>query len=293
MKKEDKSPKVKKVKPTRKLNHAPLVEVVFELRWDLLQKPNSSENDPFSFYDPGFGLLDYKFSKEISKKGYKIKRPMSEIVGSNFISFPRMIDSRFFKIADSAFPIMQIGPGIFATNSEGTEYDWDAFKKQVLDGIQIIDDSYPKELCFKPNYLELRYVNFFDPAFLSDKKNTTLSLFINNETNGTLSIIGDDFSELVDNSPSGLMQLEYKIKNIKDTTLSIQIADAEKTGKKDASTKSVKLEIKIFTKYPDGIPMKKGGTLEEYVKTWSEQVREVVSPLFQQLLKKNLYDKLR
>jgi uncharacterized protein (TIGR04255 family) len=62
---------------------------------------------------------------------------------------------------------MQIGSGIFAAN-DGPMYEWDPYRKQVLQGVEILLDSYPNLYGYplQPNHLELRYMDVFDETLL-------------------------------------------------------------------------------------------------------------------------------
>jgi hypothetical protein len=90
----------------------------------------------------------------MKKVGFGSTRDMSHPLQTAAHSVVR----RFYKAKDRPFPIMQIGPGIFATN-ESSEYDWRLFKKQAEQGIRALLRSYPKLDFFilKPIHMELRY----------------------------------------------------------------------------------------------------------------------------------------
>jgi len=47
------------------------------------------------------------------------------------------IFSRFYRAEDQNFPILQIGPGIFAAN-QSSEYDWESFRKLTREGVEIL-----------------------------------------------------------------------------------------------------------------------------------------------------------
>jgi hypothetical protein len=53
------------------------------------------------------------------------------------------IARRYYLAKDQDFPLMQMGPGIFASN-QSSDYVWPSFKKQVLNGTQAVLASYPR-----------------------------------------------------------------------------------------------------------------------------------------------------
>ena len=115
------APRKRRVK---RLPKAPLTEVVFELRWKLL----GDERAPaLQYSDPGLLPLVEDFSGRIRKSGYRDFTDFGSPVQVAAYSIAR----RYFKKAGQPFPIMQVGPGIFATN-ESSQYDWETFKGQVL-----------------------------------------------------------------------------------------------------------------------------------------------------------------
>jgi uncharacterized protein (TIGR04255 family) len=139
---------------------APLAEVVFEIRWKIQGPPDAP---PAVKVDPGLLPLLENLTAKLKKIGFGVSKDMSPPWQTGGYGVAR----RFFKSADSAFPIMQVGPGIFATN-ESSLYEWKAFKLQVIVGVRALLDSYPKLGLFQldPNFLELRYVDVFDKSLL-------------------------------------------------------------------------------------------------------------------------------
>jgi uncharacterized protein (TIGR04255 family) len=142
-----------------RLPNAPLVEAVFELRWALQGPPGTP-----SLTDPGFLPMRESFTKNVARLGFVELRDM---VGPQDLLIGNAIARRFYLAKDQAFPLMQMGPGIFATN-QSAEYEWSGFKKQVLDGIRAVVASYPTLPNFplNPNYLELRYLDAFDASLV-------------------------------------------------------------------------------------------------------------------------------
>jgi uncharacterized protein (TIGR04255 family) len=142
-----------------RLPNAPLVEVIFELRWKLYE----DAIPPPLRIDPGVVPLLRTFSAKMTELGFVIVQNVGRVEQTAGQSVLR----RFQRTPDQAFPLMQIGSGIFATN-DGPMYEWDRYRNQVLQGVEVLLDSYPNldGYPLEPNHLELRYLDVFDETLL-------------------------------------------------------------------------------------------------------------------------------
>src|SRR5690606_34565781 len=102
-----------------KLANAPLTEVVFELRWDTGQLDEGPGGLSFPV-DPGLAAATDALGVHAKKTGFD--RTL-DLRPSYMVGPQRAVNRRFFK-GDSAFPILQIGTGVFASNSSA-DYEWD------------------------------------------------------------------------------------------------------------------------------------------------------------------------
>jgi len=107
----------KKAAAKEVLPKAPMVEVVFELRWKLQTGPKGEVMVLQS--DPGLVPLVDRFSKRMKQIGFSYQRDMSHPLQTG----PHGVARRFSKSADLPFPLQQIGPGIFASNEDATQDD--------------------------------------------------------------------------------------------------------------------------------------------------------------------------
>jgi uncharacterized protein (TIGR04255 family) len=122
---------------TSQLPNAPLVEVVFELRWQLHGGDNTLPAPLRT--DPGLLPLLHAFPLRAQKLGFLQRLDMArphEIVGHS-------VAARFRRSAEATFPLLQVGSGIFAAN-DGPFYEWQQYKAHVLNGLSALLDSYPK-----------------------------------------------------------------------------------------------------------------------------------------------------
>ncbi len=145
-----KSEKIKKME-TPVLLHPPLIEVIFELRWEL-------ENDPQNgkMRDPSYPMM-YGRLYERLKKDFPVIEDLPS-VQAHPESTPFVPRHRLRK-EKNGYPLMQIGPGIITVN-DTKGYSWANFKALALRLIESVTDLYPTE-SLPLNFIkgEIRYVN--------------------------------------------------------------------------------------------------------------------------------------
>ena len=184
------------------LNNKPLVEAIFELRWQLLDEPNGY------IYDPHYKLLVGQVYEKI-KHIYPFHQTLPQASMPDEIS--AYIVQHRFRIEENKWPLMQIGPGIITLN-ETQSYHWDDFKKRIADLIDTIFSIYPSNNSgLKPNGLLLRYINAIDFnfgendifAFFKDqlKTNITFHESLFHETGVKNQPYGFDFKFTFCNAP--------------------------------------------------------------------------------------------
>ena len=158
------------------LLNPPLLEAIFELRWELQGDPQTSRyRDPS--YPMMYGRLYEKFKKEF---------PKNEDLQSTQMhpeATPFVVRHRLRK-EDGGWPLVQVGPGILTLN-EAKDYSWSKFSQMASEMVEAISDLYPPG-DFPLNFIkaELRFVNgiHFDPtrspslAWMRDKLHTTVQL---------------------------------------------------------------------------------------------------------------------
>ena len=192
------------------LNNKPLIEVIFELRWELEEQSHGTKIDPH--YKILIGSI---FDKIRDKYGVHELLPTAsmpdEIAGY-------VIQHRF-RSSPNGWPLIQIGPGIITLN-DTTGYNWDDFEKRVDKMIKALFDAYPSSNNLKPNTLLLRYINAIDFDYGSEnifsflKENMKIGMDIDSqlfEDNKVKNLPLDfdlrfSFSSL---TPDGIFQLRF------------------------------------------------------------------------------------
>jgi uncharacterized protein (TIGR04255 family) len=129
------------------LGNKPLVEAIFELRWQL------KEFAPEMRFDPHYSLLVGGLYQKL-KKDYPFHEELMPLMPST----EYMAQHRFRKSKDE-WPLVQIGPGIITVNAT-REYVWEDFQKRILIATKGLFDTYPGERNeLETQSLTLRYID--------------------------------------------------------------------------------------------------------------------------------------
>jgi len=254
-----------------RLPNAPLSEVVFELRWAL----QSYRDFPVILQtDPALLPLLDRFTSAMRKIGFRATKdlaPPSQVAGHS-------IARRYYKRAELPFPILQIGPGIFASN-DGSLYKWDAYKAQTIKGLKALLEAYPKLGVYdlSPNYLELRYIDAFDKSLVGS---TSLVDFINGGTRMRIELppfLADPncFSGETD----GRLLIQRKLVGWTESLFSMDLGSG-----KSGTTDIVRMETKIVCR-GDGVPkLSTKSAFLNKVDSWLEFAHGVASPYFREFV---------
>ena len=216
-------------RPHSRLPNAPLAEVVFELRWGI---DADDKIPPPLRRDPGYYACLDAFYAVADRLGFRVVKHVNPSPTAYSIEY------RFYKSEADSFPLLQIGPGIFAVN-ESTAYTWGQYKSLCIDATKGLLSSYPKLRRFSsvPAQLELRYINVFKPL---EGKTTGFVDFVNNSTELTLTPPG--FFQSLDLGPirAGRILMTLPLSGSKDTEFSFSLATSEVSG-----VQSIILESKV------------------------------------------------
>jgi len=136
---------------TPPLLHAPMIEVIFELRWEIAADEQSGR-----MRDPSYPMM-YGSLYERLKKDFPVIEDLPS-VQAHPETTPYVPRHRMRKEANS-YPLIQVGPGILTFNhSKG--YSWTDFKALALRLVESVVDLFPKnEMPLNFIKSEIRYVN--------------------------------------------------------------------------------------------------------------------------------------
>lgn len=237
-----------------KLPNAPLLEVIFEIKWDI-----TSREDIVDFqYLHGdlYSNLKSRYSHRENLLPPEI--PLELVKGSPVFRF---------REKQGSYPLVQIGPGLISLNTTDDKYFWDQFRDESNEVLSVLNEIYPKYSEF--NLLPaLTYIDFFEYDNNAEtpldfiNSNFQLSLkdnFMNN-TNSKMNDVNFNFNYEVEEKIVSLNFRNGKIKN-------------EKVG--------LVLQTKVF------------GKKEKYntkiLKEWLESAHDLSSNMFKSLTNGKLY----
>jgi uncharacterized protein (TIGR04255 family) len=155
-----------------KLKNPPLVETIFELRWELKGDPQTGR-----YKDPAYPIMYGRLSERLKEELPLIEDLPS--IQAHPEATPYVVRHRLRKEKES-WPLIQIGPGILTVNAS-KEYSWSTFRSLISSLIELVVELFPKdEMPLHFIKMELRYVNGImigqnDPlSFLKDNLNLTV-----------------------------------------------------------------------------------------------------------------------
>lgn len=132
------------------LKNKPLVEAIFELRWEL------QEPQPGMKLDPHYKILIGRIYDKVSAE-YPFHEQLPAATMPDEIA-AYIVQHRFRKEKDK-WPLIQIGPGIITLNDTDS-YVWEDFEKRVNSLIDTFFQTYPEaEKNLRVNSLLLRYID--------------------------------------------------------------------------------------------------------------------------------------
>jgi len=161
--------------------NAPLIEVVFEMRWGKAARLKQGESEVVGLQFPNQeqNFFPGLFRSEIDKKGYSCVEEANPAIQM----MPHVVKHRFRK-SPNQWPCYQIGLGVFTANQVNEGYTWESYVETVNEGLKVIDTSHPDSLKgLSPLGIELKYQDGFvfeasetPVSFLVKKMNIGFSL---------------------------------------------------------------------------------------------------------------------
>ncbi|MBI5195246.1 MAG: TIGR04255 family protein [Nitrospirae bacterium] len=158
--------------PRKVLTNKPLIEAIFEVKWELKEISQGIKVDPH--YKILVGSLYSKL-----KEDYPYHEPLPASSLPDDIA-GHVIQHRFRKDKNQ-WPLIQIGPGILTVN-DTDGYIWEEFEYKVRRAVTTLLEMYPESKNLNFNSLLLRYIdavefdfkenNIYD--FMAEKMKTTV-----------------------------------------------------------------------------------------------------------------------
>jgi len=142
-----------------KLNHAPLVETIFEIKWEL---PESHPSNPLIKYDSKYNLLVGILSEKLKSDYPHYERLMQASMPEEMAGY---IVQHRFRTAENKWPLVQVGPGIITLN-ETERYDYqNDFRDRIQNLTSSFFISYPDRKKLNIKELTLRYIDAIEFDF--------------------------------------------------------------------------------------------------------------------------------
>lgn len=151
-----------------KLPKAPLVEIVFELRWSVENK--SDLMDAEYLYGDIFAEIKNKFPQR--ERILPIEIPVELTINKPVYRY---------RANKNGYPLVQIGPGLLTLNTTANLYEWNVFFNDAKELTKTFIKIFKPEKEKKIN-LSLLYLDFFPFDF----NNGDVSKFINENLNITI-----------------------------------------------------------------------------------------------------------
>ena len=129
------------------LENKPLVEAIFELKWNLQESESGTRTDPH------YKLLVGRIYEKIKDEYPFHEQLPTATMPDELVGY--VIQHRFRK-NENEWPLIQIGPGIITLN-DTKGYTWDNFKEKSICMLNTLFETYPDaEINLNVNGLSLR-----------------------------------------------------------------------------------------------------------------------------------------
>lgn len=239
-----------------KLPNAPLIEVIFELRWQIRQKSDLTK------YQYLIGDL-----YSLIKNDYPIRESLAppEFPTDVLINNP----VHRFRTDKNTYPLVQIGPGVLTLNTTDDNYFWNDFFIWSETLMDRFFEVFPiGSETFKPN---LSYLDFFKFNFKSENAYDFVNKFFN-------LTFRQDFIKTTVN-PSNL-DIGYFYET--------ELGNLSVTLKKGQNAKKEEGLVMQTTLHGKDSMTKKDNTL-----SWLDKAHSFSSELFKEITKENLYNSFK
>lgn len=241
-----------------KLPNAPLLEVIFEINWDITSNTDLVDfqylhGDLYSYLKPRYphreNLLHPDIPLEIAK-GNPVFR---------------------FRASPGSYPLIQIGPGLISLNTIDKKYYWEEFRDESNQILNTLNEIYPKysELNLSP---ALTYIDFFN---YNKDDNSSLD-FIN--SNFKLALNDTFMNNFASKMHDVNLTFNYEVDKM---IISLNLRD----GKNNNKENGLVLQTKVIGK--------KEKYNSEKLKIWLDSAHQLTSNMFKSLTAGKLYESFK
>jgi uncharacterized protein (TIGR04255 family) len=144
------------------LKNKPLIEAIFELRWQLRPiipvETSFPPGTAVPLHDPYYRLLLGSFYNQVQKQYPVYEQLPSANVPEELASY---IAQYRFRVGDNQWPLIQLGPGILTVNST-EDYKWELFCPRIKEAVAFLREAYPQPEQLQFQGFMLRYLDSVD-----------------------------------------------------------------------------------------------------------------------------------
>jgi len=237
-----------------KLPKAPLLEVIFEIKWDIT---NNNDIVKFQYLH---GDLYSILKNDYPKRENLVPAEVPIDIMKNNVMY------RFKK--DTGYPLVQIGPGILTLNTIDNLYFWDNYRDEIVKVTNSLSEVFP-EINQTNLFLTLTYLDFFE----IDIETENVIEFINSNLNLNIN------QTFIKNENTKEINLTFSYK-IGDNTLILDLRNGNVNNKK-----GIILQTKL-------IGNKKKYTNTEQLE-WLNNAHETCSDIFKKITTENFYNSFK
>lgn len=241
-----------------KLPKAPLLEVIFEIKWDIINKSD---------------IINFQYLHGDLYSKLKDEFPFRENLVPPEIPFEMVKGTPIYRFRknEKGYPLVQIGPGLLTINTIDDVYYWESFRAEVKNTIDAFTNVFPKydELKLSPI---LTYIDFFE----INSENQNILDFINQNLH--LNIQQDFIAENKASINDMNLTFNYQLK--KDI-LSLNLRNGNINNNKDG----IVLQTKMIGSKEVYTP--------ESLLNWLNNAHDFCSDLFKKITKTGLYNSFK
>lgn len=237
-----------------KLPNAPLLEVIFEIKWDIVNKSD---------------MVDFQYLHGDLYSNLKDKFPYRESLVPPEVPYDALRGLPIFRYRKDkdCYPLVQIGPGVITINTTDDTYYWDNFRDEINQIVKIFSSIYSKYENLQLSPI-LTYLDFLE----YDKKKITPIEYINSN----LQLEVKEHFLNINNASLNDVNFTFNY-SIKEDTVSLNLRDGEINKNKNG----IIMQNKIIGK-------KSLYTVGDLAK-WLNEAHELSSDFFKSMTKGNLY----
>lgn len=238
-----------------KLPKAPLLEVIFEINWDII---NNNDIVKFQYLH---GDLYSILKSDYPKRENLVPAEVPIDIMKNKVMF------RFRK--EAGYPLVQVGPGILTLNTTDELYFWNDYREEITKVTNSLSEVFP-DINQTNLFLTLTYLDFFE----IDIDNENIVDFINMNLNLNVN------QTFIENKDTKEVNLTFSY-ILDEDTLILNLRNASINNDK----KGLILQTKL-------IGNKKKYTSEEQMK-WLNRAHETCSNIFKKITTKDFYNSFK